>query len=74
MGVEIKPRKGPMARHLADERPDLAPRDIAKIVGTNKANVVKALKRETFGKDVRSNQPLATGEMTASGPERTFAA
>ena len=49
MSIAVKPRKGLRAKRIAEERPDLPPGEIAKIVGTNKRHVERSIATEKFG-------------------------
>jgi hypothetical protein len=51
MSIAVKPRKGLRAKRIAEERPDLAPEEIARLVGTNKRYVERAIAAEQFGRD-----------------------
>ncbi len=51
MNIAVKPRKGLRAKRLAEERPDLGAEEIARLVGTNKRYVERAIAAEKFGRD-----------------------
>ena len=51
MSIAVKPRKGLRAKRIAEERPDLPPEEIAKIVGTNKRHVERSIAADHFGRD-----------------------
>jgi hypothetical protein len=51
MPIAIAPRKGLVAKHLAEANPDLSPSEIAKRAGTNRSFALKAIGQARFGRD-----------------------
>lgn len=56
MGIAVKPQKGLRAKRIAEERPDLPPEEIAKLVGTNKRHVQRSIAARRFGRDKPKSQ------------------
>lgn len=56
MSIAVKPRKGLRAKRIAEERPDLPPEEIAKLVGTNRRHVERSIAAERFGRDKPKSQ------------------
>jgi len=51
MSIAIPARMGLIVKKLAAERPDLTPKELARLAGTNRGYATKALGQETFGND-----------------------